>query len=48
MATDLRQWKEGLEKIEEAMAEGNNSMAGNMKVMEAWVKDLEERIAKLP
>lgn len=47
MATDLKQWKEGLEKVEEAMKEGSTSMAGNMKVMEAWVKDLEGRVAKL-
>ncbi|GKT83616.1 dynactin subunit [Colletotrichum tofieldiae] len=48
MATDLKQWKGGLEKVEVAIKEGNTSMAGNMKVMEAWVKDLEGRIAKLP
>ncbi|KZL81334.1 dynactin subunit [Colletotrichum incanum] len=48
MATDLKQWKDGLEKVEEAMKEGNTAMTGNMKVMEAWVKDLEGRIAKLP
>ncbi|KAF6814257.1 dynactin subunit [Colletotrichum sojae] len=48
MAGDLKQWKEGLEKVEEAMKEGNTAMAGNMKVMEAWVKDLEGRVAKLP
>ncbi|TDZ13153.1 Dynactin subunit 2 [Colletotrichum spinosum] len=48
MSTDLKQWKEGLEKVEEAMREGSTSMEGNMKVMEAWVKDLEGRVAKLP
>ncbi|KAL2874703.1 hypothetical protein SGCOL_010076 [Colletotrichum sp. CLE4] len=48
MATDLTQWKGGLEKVEEAMKEGGTAMSGNMKVMEAWVKDLEGRIAKLP
>ncbi|WYZ34981.1 hypothetical protein EsH8_I_001257 [Colletotrichum jinshuiense] len=48
MAADLKQWKEGLEKVEEATKEGNTAMTGNMKVMEAWVKDLEGRIAKLP
>lgn len=48
MATDLKQWKDGLEKVEEAMKEGGTAMTGNMKVMEAWVKDLEGRIAKLP
>lgn len=48
MATDLKQWKEGLEKVEEAMKEGSSAMAGNMNVIEAWVKDLEGRVAKLP
>ncbi|KAK1988773.1 Dynamitin-domain-containing protein [Colletotrichum cereale] len=48
MATDLQQWKDGLVKVEEAMKEGNTAMTVNMKVMEAWVKDLEGRIAKLP
>jgi len=47
MATELKQWRGGLEKIEEAMKEGNSVMQGNMKVMDSWVKDLEARMAKL-
>lgn len=46
-AAELRQWREGLEKIERAMGEGQVTMEGNMKVMDAWVRDLEMRMAKL-
>ncbi|KAH9902078.1 Dynamitin-domain-containing protein [Xylariomycetidae sp. FL2044] len=48
MAADIKQWREGLEKLETAMGAGDNAMAGNMKVVEGWVKDLEGRLAKLP
>ncbi|KAJ2978696.1 hypothetical protein NUW58_g7417 [Xylaria curta] len=48
MASDIKQWREGLEKIEEAMNEGKTSMSGNMKVVEGWVKELEARVAQLP
>ncbi|KAM5356207.1 hypothetical protein ACJ41O_002853 [Fusarium nematophilum] len=47
MATELKQWNEGLGKIEAAMKEGNVSIENNKKVMEEWVKDLEERIEDL-
>ena len=47
MAAELRQWTEGLEKTENAMREGDRSIQGNMKVMEGWVKELEERVARL-
>ena len=46
-AAELRQWREGLEKIEGAMGEGQVTMEGNMKVMDAWVSDLEMRMGKL-
>lgn len=46
-AAELRQWREGLEKIEGAMGEGQVTMEGNMKVMDAWVRDLEMRMGKL-
>ncbi|KAM0278033.1 hypothetical protein ACHAQH_005402 [Verticillium albo-atrum] len=48
MTTDMKQWREGLEKVEEAVKEGGATMGGNMKVIEGWVKDLEGRVAKLP
>jgi nuclear migration protein JNM1 len=47
MAGELKQWREGLDKMEQAMGEGDTAMKGNMKVMEGWVKDLEERVVKL-
>ncbi|KAI1420395.1 Dynamitin-domain-containing protein [Xylaria sp. FL1777] len=47
MASDIKQWREGLEKIEEAMSDGQTSMSGNMKVIEGWVKELEAKMAQL-
>ncbi|KAI5862210.1 ribosomal protein S28e-domain-containing protein [Durotheca rogersii] len=46
-AADIKQWKEGLEKIESAMDEGGTSMTANMKIVEGWVKDLETKAADL-
>jgi len=47
MTGELKQWKEGLDKMEGAMKDGDATVKGNVKVMEGWVKDLEERMAKL-
>jgi nuclear migration protein JNM1 len=47
MAAELKQWNEGLVKIETAIKEGNVSIANNKQVMEEWVKDLEERMEDL-
>ncbi|KAI1359927.1 Dynamitin-domain-containing protein [Xylaria arbuscula] len=47
MASDIKQWREGLEKIEEAMDEGEASMSGNMKVIEGWVKEIETKMSQL-
>lgn len=47
MASDIKQWRDGLEKIETAIKEGDTSAGNNMKVVEGWVKELEERMAKL-
>jgi nuclear migration protein JNM1 len=47
MATDIKQWRDGLDKIEGAMKEGDQSMNSNKKVVEGWVKDLEAKMAKL-
>ncbi|SPN96710.1 uncharacterized protein DNG_00230 [Cephalotrichum gorgonifer] len=46
-AAELRQWREGLKQISAKMEEGGARMEGNMKVMDAWVKDLESRMGKL-
>ncbi|KAI1414714.1 Dynamitin-domain-containing protein [Hypoxylon sp. FL1857] len=47
MAADIKQWREGLEKIEAAMGDGGAAMTANMKVVEGWVKDLEAKVATL-
>jgi len=47
MANDIKKWREGLEKVEEAMKQGENTMSGNMKIVEGWVKELEEKMEKM-
>ncbi|KAM3518946.1 hypothetical protein NHJ13051_007832 [Beauveria bassiana] len=47
MTAELKQWREGLQKLEETMKESDSTVKGNMTVMEGWVKDLEGRMAKL-
>lgn len=47
MAAELKQWNEGLEKVDAAIRDGDVATKNNMKVMEEWVKDLEERIDDL-
>lgn len=47
MTAELKQWKTGLEKMESTMDKGDETVKGNMQVMEGWVKDLEERMAQL-
>ena len=47
MAGDIKQWRDALEKVEEATKEGEASLGGNMKVVEGWVKELEERMDKI-
>jgi nuclear migration protein JNM1 len=44
MAGDIKKWREGLEKVEEAIKRGETVMSGNMKVVEGWVKDLEKKM----
>jgi len=47
MKQELQGWREGLEKVETAMQEGEQTMKGNTETIEAWVKELEDRIRKL-
>ncbi|KAK4234973.1 Dynamitin-domain-containing protein [Achaetomium macrosporum] len=47
MASEIQMWREGLEKVEAAVREGDATMTKNMDVMSKWVKDLEERMSKL-
>lgn len=47
MASDIKQWREGLEKVELAMKEGESAMGNNMIIVDGWVKDLEAKLAKV-
>ncbi|KAL2125316.1 hypothetical protein VTJ04DRAFT_1681 [Mycothermus thermophilus] len=47
MAGEIQQWREGLEKVEAAVQKNSATMANNVEVIQGWVKDLEERLAKL-
>ena len=44
---EIREWREGLEKMEKAVAEGASRMKGNTDVVESWVKELEGRMERL-
>jgi nuclear migration protein JNM1 len=47
MATDIKTWREGLGKVEEAIKQNETVIGANMNAVEGWVKDLEEKMAKL-
>lgn len=47
MIADIKQWKEGLEKVETTISEGGAAMTANMKVVDEWVKELEAKVAQL-
>lgn len=47
MSEEIKKWREGLEKVEEALNQSGTVMGGNMKVVEGWVKDLEQKMEKL-
>jgi nuclear migration protein JNM1 len=44
MEVEIKKWQQGLEKIEDAMKQGEETIGGNMKVVEGWVKELEEKM----
>lgn len=46
MAQELKTWREGLETVERKVKEGEETIAKNTKVVETWVKELEERMNK--
>lgn len=46
MKQELQEWKEGLEKVEEAIRQSRETLKGNTGVVETWVKELEERMKK--
>ena len=47
MKEELEGWRQGLEKVEKAMEQGEQTMKANTEMVEGWVKELEERISKL-
>ncbi|KAK4698125.1 nuclear migration protein JNM1, partial [Lecanoromycetidae sp. Uapishka_2] len=47
MKDELQGWREGLEKVEKAMEQGEQTMKGNTEMVEGWVKELEERMRKI-
>jgi len=47
MASDIKQWREGLGKIEKVMEDGETAMAGNMTIIDGWLKELEAKMTKL-
>lgn len=46
MAAEIGMWREGLEKVEGAMREGEEKMDGNRKLVEGWVKELEAKMER--
>lgn len=44
MAGVIKKWREGLERVEAAIKQGETTMASNMGVVEGWVKDLEKKM----
>jgi nuclear migration protein JNM1 len=47
MDRELKAWKEGLEKVEEAVQGAKEANGWNGKVVEGWVKGLESRVSQL-
>lgn len=47
MTTEIKQWNEGLSKLETAIKDGDATGQNNMKVIEGWVKELEQRVTSL-
>ncbi|CAK7225437.1 hypothetical protein SCUCBS95973_005864 [Sporothrix curviconia] len=46
-AAEVKQWRQGLETMEQALRDGEATMGKNAQVMEGWVKGLEARLDKL-
>ena len=47
MGDEILMWREGLEKVEKVVGEGEGRIKGNMEVVEGWVRELEGRMDKL-
>lgn len=44
MTEELKEWKDGLQKVERAMQAGEQSLKENVGVVDGWVRDLENRL----
>ncbi|GAB7351564.1 hypothetical protein MBLNU459_g2189t2 [Dothideomycetes sp. NU459] len=44
---EIKEWREGLHKVEDAVKSAEKGMRENAGAVEAWVKDLEERVKSL-
>ncbi|KAI4746084.1 hypothetical protein E4T50_03567 [Aureobasidium sp. EXF-12298] len=44
---EIREWRDGLKKVEEAVTRAESGMLENSAAVEIWVKELEERVKKL-
>lgn len=47
MATEIKQWKEGIEKLEHTVTKSDEVMKQNSEVFEGWVKGIEQRLDTL-
>lgn len=47
MKAELEGWKEGLEKVEKAKEQGEQTVKSNTEMVDGWVKELEERMRNL-
>lgn len=47
MGREIEKWRVGLERVEEAVREGERVGGENVKTVEGWVKELEERVKNL-
>ncbi|KAG9238669.1 Dynamitin-domain-containing protein [Amylocarpus encephaloides] len=47
MTEEIKKWREGLEKVENSLKESGTVTGDNMKVVEGWVKDLEQKMERL-
>ncbi len=47
MGFEIQRWAEGLERVEKAVRKGEETGMENVRVVEGWVRELEERVAKL-
>ena len=47
MGSEVERWVEGLEKVEQAVKEAERVGGENLRAVEGWVRELEQRVVKL-